>query len=284
MERPPLEPAGVGLEGRGAAPSRSSRSSGSRRRPGAAGRPRPGGRPARPSPPVRAATSARRSRTRRRPVASKSTGIAPTLCAPSTTNRAPRAWASSASPATGRTAPVVHGHVGGHDEPRPGRHRGLDGRQRPARRRRRRRCRRSRSRSRAPGARTSGPTAPACSRQVVTCPVAGRHVDGARDGVHAVGRRVGQRDRRRVGREHGRHRRRAPRPGAGAASGQSSTWARPVRQLPVRELGHRRGRLGREGPDGPGVQVDAGPQRRERLRGRRPAVPGRARTGRPRSV
>ena len=63
---------------------------------------------ARPCPPGRAATSAPRRRRRRRPVAASSTGIAPALWAPSTTTSAPRAWAISAIPAIGMIAPVAH--------------------------------------------------------------------------------------------------------------------------------------------------------------------------------
>ena len=62
----------------------------------------------RPCPPDRAATSGPGSRRRRRRSPRGRPGSRPALCAPSTTRIAPRAWAISAMPAIGRTAPVAH--------------------------------------------------------------------------------------------------------------------------------------------------------------------------------
>ena len=251
---------------------------GSRRRPGAGGS-RARGRTARapipsgPSSHFWAATAYASA-----PVASKSTRIAPTLCAPSTAMRAPRAWASSANAATGRTAPVVQVTCEATTSRVSWRHRGLE----------RREGRRVVAAvtdvdevdldARAVAERVERPERTRVLEAGRHGAVAGPPVDRRGDRVHAVGRGVGQRDRRRVGGEHRRHRRarlghplqrlgRSRRRGRGRRPARS--WrARPSppRSRPGAARPSRcSGRCRRRAPAGPP--------------GRRPAVPRRAMNG-----
>ena len=213
----------------------------------------------------------RRSRRHRRRSPSKSTGIAPALWAPSIDEEraaavgelgdAPRSAGPRRS-STGRARPTTS-RVRGRD-------RRLDRSQRPrvvaavARRRR------SRPRRRGPGARRADRGRPACSRRVVTMPVARAASRWQRDGVDAVGRGVGQRDGRRVGRQHGGHR--------GACLGHplehlgdASTWPRPSSSSHAAKSAMAAADLGGQRPDRAGVEVDARAERRQRLAdGRQP--------------
>ena len=200
-----------------------------------------------------------------------------TLCAPSTTTIAPRAWAAPRSAArAGRArSPTARG------TPRPAWS-----------------VRRSRRRTREHLGLTparpvvdedhlhAGSVAQLVQRPdpagVLDAgghdPVPGLPVDRPGADVHPVGRAVGDGDVVDVGRQHGGDRR--PRLGH-ALEGLVPVvdLGPPVSQLVACELGHRGGRLARQRPDRPGVQVDAGRQRREgrpdrRQAGRSPGIWG----------
>ena len=217
--------------------------------------------------------SARRCR-KSAPRASKRTGIAPAAWAPSMTTRAPRAWAISAIRATGITAPVVHRTCEIETRRVSGGDRGIE--------------RRDRARLVAIGTgideddvdphpvaerdqRTEG-AAVLVGVVTIRPPAASRAAASRRSSRRSW---RGSADRVDIGPDAGPPRRPVPRPSARGLEQVIGVGAPDV-ALPDRELGHRRGGLGRERADRAGVEVDPGRRGPEGPPGRPPASPGRA--------
>ena len=189
-----------------------------------AGRDREGAHPLRPEQPLLG-----RHRVHVGAVAATSTGIAPAALRAVDDQIAPRAWASSAIAATGRTAPVAHSTW--RDDDRPGplvdrlrrRPRGPR-RGRPPRRRRRTRARRRAGRA----GRSSRPMPPGCSWRGRHGAVAGPPVERPRRRCSSRRSWRGSARCRPSPPRAPRRRRPAPRPSAGAVSSKSATWPRPT--------------------------------------------------------